>query len=80
MGQFALFYHCLFLTINLILLLNFVIAILSSTFAAYEDKQLGLYYEVVIKQFAVMKYDDEYGYIAFGTPPLNVLVFLFFWL
>lgn len=56
-----------------------MIAILSSTFAAYEDKQLGLYYEVVIKQFAMMKYDNEYGYIACGTPPLNVLVFFFFW-
>lgn len=64
----------------MVLLLNYVIAILSSTFAAYEDKQLGLYYEVVIKQFAMMDYDEEYGFIACGTPPMNVLVFFLFWL
>lgn len=51
-GAFAIYFHCLFLTLNMILLLNFVIAILSSTFASYEDKGLGLYYEAVIKKFS----------------------------
>ena len=62
----------------MILLLNFVIAILSSTFASYEDKSLGLYYEVVIKKFSQLKYDDQYGYIACGAPPCNIIVFAAF--
>ena len=72
-GTFASFYHYLYLTINLILLLNYVIAILSSVFANYEDKQLGLYYEVMIKLFGVMRYDEEYGYIACSTMPMNIV-------
>ena len=42
------------------LLLNLVIAILPSTFAFYEDKKLGLYYEVQIGKFPIMEYDDKY--------------------
>lgn len=78
-SAFGIYYHCLFLTLNMILLLNFVIAILSSTFASYEDKGLGLYYEAVIKKFANLKYDDQYGYIACGAPPSNIIVFVMFW-
>lgn len=37
-----------FLLFNTVLILNFVIAILSSTYAFYEDKKLGLYYEVIV--------------------------------
>ena len=37
-----------FLLFNTVLILNFVIAILSSTYAFYEDKKLGLYYEVLV--------------------------------
>lgn len=54
----------LFLLVNLVLLLNYVIAILSSTYAAYEDKKLGLYYEVIVASFPAMEYDDRYGAIA----------------
>jgi len=78
LGIIGVYYHILFLTINLILLLNYVIAILSSTFAAFEDKSNGLYYEVVIKQFSRFLYDNEYGYIAAGTPPMNIVAFGFF--
>ena len=48
----------------MVLFLNFVIAIMSSTFAYYETKQLGLYYEVLISNFPSMEYDSKYGAIA----------------
>ena len=54
----------LFLIINLILFLNFVIAILSQTYTTYEDKRLGLYYEVVISKFSTYKYDPKYGFLV----------------
>jgi len=54
----------LFLLINTVLFLNFVIAILSSTFAYYEDKRLGLYYEVLVAKFPQMDYDDRYGAVV----------------
>ncbi len=46
--SFGKIYNLIFLMINMVLFLNLIIAILSSTFAYYEDKQLGLYYEVIV--------------------------------
>lgn len=60
--------------INNVLLLNYVIAVLSSTFARYETKQLGLYYEVIVGSFPSMNYDERYGSIVCSVTPLNVLV------
>ena len=54
----------IFLLVNLVLLLNFVIALLSGTFSSYEDKQLGLFYEVIVAMFPVMEYDNRYGSIV----------------
>jgi hypothetical protein len=50
-----------FLLINTVLMLNFVIAILSSTFKNYEGIKIGLYYNVLIELFAKMSWDDTYG-------------------
>jgi len=57
-------YHCFVLLVNMVLFLNFVIAILSATFAYYENKQLGLYYEVIVGLFPSMEYDDRYGAVV----------------
>ena len=70
----------LFLLVNLVLLLNYVIAILSSTYAVYEDKKLGLYYEVIVGSFPTMEYDDRYGAIACAQPPFNMMLLPFQWI
>ena len=57
-------YQCIVLLVNMVLFLNFVIAILSATFAFYENKQLGLYYEVIVGLFPSMEYDDRYGAVV----------------
>jgi len=67
-------YICVFLLVNLVLFLNFVIAILSSTYAHYEDKKLGLYYEVIVAQFPAMEFDDKFGFIPCAQPPLNLMI------
>jgi hypothetical protein len=66
-----------FLLINLVLLLNFVIALLSGTFSNYEDKQLGLYYEVIVAMFPTMEYDNRYGSIVCAQTPFNLLILPF---
>lgn len=48
----------------MVLLLNLVIAILSSTFNYYEDKKLGLYYEVLVGKFPSMEFDERYGAVV----------------
>lgn len=72
-------YNCLFLLVNMVLFLNFVIAILSSTFAYYENKQLGLYYEVIIALFPSMEYDEKYGAVVCAQPPFNLMILPFWW-
>lgn len=65
---------------NMVLLLNLIIAILSSTYAFYEDKKIGLYYEVLVSQFSVLEFDDRYGSAACAQPPLNLMIFPLQWI
>ena len=55
------YFQMTFLLINTVLMLNFVIAILSSTYKNYEGIQVGLYYNVLLELFAKLSWDDEYG-------------------
>ena len=64
----------------MVLFLNFVIAILSSTFAFYEDKRHGLYNEVLIGCFPYMEYDEMYGATVCSNPPFNLMVIPFQWI
>ena len=73
-------YTTIFLLSNMVLLLNLVIAILSSTFAFYEDKKLGLYYEVLVGKFPSMEYDDKYGAVVCAQPPFNLMILPFWWI
>ena len=57
-------YLFIFTSINVVLLLNLIIGILSSIYAYYEDKKVGLYYEVLLQKFATMEFDEKYGAIA----------------
>ena len=60
----------------MILLFNFVIAILSSTFAFFEKTKLGLYYNVLNSLFAEMEWDDHYGALICVKPPLPTSILL----
>lgn len=73
-------YIFIFLSINMVLLLNLVIAILSTIYAYYEDKSRGLYYEVLVSKFSVMEYDLKYGAAACAQPPLNLMILPFWWI
>lgn len=65
----------IFLSVNMVLLLNLIIAILSSTYSFFEDKKIGLYYEVLVSKFSVMEFDERYGAAACAQPPLNLMIF-----
>lgn len=54
----------------MMVLFNFVIAILSSTYAFYEQTKLGLYYNVLNSQFSEMQWDEHYGGLVCVKPPL----------
>jgi len=67
-------FQCLFLLINLVLMLNFVIAILTNTFAELDTVKTGLFYQQLINIFPVYDWDDKYGYILCAQSPLNVFL------
>ena len=73
-------FQCFFLLVNTVLFLNFVVAILTSTFEYYDNKQLGLYYEVIVGIIPLMEYDEKYGSLVCAQPPLNLLMFPFQWI
>jgi hypothetical protein len=68
------YYQIFFLLVNLILMLNFVIAILSSTYANFEHIQSGLYYNVLIQVFPAMGWDDRFGCLVCAQTPFNIIL------
>jgi hypothetical protein len=74
-----------FLLVNLVLLFNFVIAILSDTYAAYSTIKLGLYNNNLNMIFIDMEWDENYGallttkvpiptfFLAIATTPLYLI-------
>ena len=71
----GLVFTIIFNSANLILLLNLIIAILSTTYEFFEDKKTGLFYEIIVGKFPTMEYDERYGASACATPPLNIMIF-----
>ena len=63
------------LSVNMVLILNLIIAILSSIYEFFKDKRLGLYYEVLVSRFSVMEFDERFGSCALAQAPLNVMTF-----
>jgi hypothetical protein len=61
---------------NLILLLNLVIAILTDTYIRFSKVKLGLYYDGVVDAISSLKYDKRYGAMVTAIPPFNVFMFL----
>jgi hypothetical protein len=57
--------------------MNFVIAIMTSTFSYYETKTRGLYYEVLVGMFNTLEYDNKYGFAVCSQAPFNLLILPF---
>lgn len=67
-------YHLCVVILNMILLLNLVIAILSETYSSYSKLSLGLYYDGVIEAIPAYKYNKHYGGLICAAPPFNLFV------
>ncbi|CAI2387514.1 unnamed protein product [Moneuplotes crassus] len=66
-----------FIIIANIMLLNFLIAILSTTYSELNDVKNGLYMRKVIQFRQKYNYDRKYASIVFAPVPLNMIIFLF---
>ncbi|CDW85311.1 transient receptor potential cation subfamily member 4 [Stylonychia lemnae] len=74
---FGKIYHLVFLIFNMVLMLNLMIAILSTTFSILQEKKLALYYDGVIEAIPQYKYDKTYGSMICAFPPMNLIIFPF---
>jgi hypothetical protein len=54
-------YTFVFLLVNLVLMFNFVIAILGNTYSSYSELSLGLFNNNLNSMFDEMEWDEEYG-------------------
>lgn len=70
-------YLVIFIVLNNILLLNLLIAILSSTYAQLEDTKLVLYINEILKLRSSMEYDKRCSALVSTFPPWNVIALLF---
>jgi len=61
---FGLFLHVLVLFINMILIINLLIAIMSDTYARLSDLRVGLYWATVIKEMPKYRYHKTYGVLV----------------
>ena len=69
-------YMTLFLILTMIMLLNFLVAVLSNTYRVLTDVQIGLYLRKVLYLRQRISYDEKYSWIVSAVPPLNILFFL----
>ena len=71
LGDFFLIF---FLFVNHILLINLLIAILSSTYAYYETQGVSLYVAGILQMRSAAEYDNRYGALVSSFPPWNVVL------
>ena len=69
-------YLTLYLLYTSIMLLNFLIAILSNTYARNNNVKNGLYLRNVLHLRQRYDYDRFYSSIIYSAPPLNVITFI----
>lgn len=67
----------IFIILNTILLLNLLIAILSSTYAMLEDKKLVLYINEILSLRNTLEYDKHCSSLVSTFPPWNCIAVLF---
>ena len=66
-------YLIIFIILNNILLLNLLIAILSSTYALLEDKKVVLYINEIIKLRSSLEYNEKWSSLISTFPPWNLI-------
>ena len=70
-------YIVIVVVVNNILILNLLIAILSSTYALLEDKKLVLYINEILSLRSTLEYDKNCSSIVSTFPPFNLIALMF---
>lgn len=65
--------HVVVLFINMILMINLLIAIMSDQYSLMQEVRVGLFWGSVINEIPKLKFDSQYGV-------LNIFPFFFYWI
>ena len=76
-GVLGYLFLAIYLLINMIVLLNLIIAILSSTYSQLETHGIGLYLKSLIDIQDCWDYHPRYNVFTFRIPPFTLLTFCF---
>ena len=71
--EFGEIYTVICLILNTVIMLNFVIAMLTDTYAKLSISSLGLYYDGLIHRIPIYEDDSQFGGLIVGLPPFNML-------
>jgi hypothetical protein len=63
-GYFGLALHVLVLFVNMVLIINLLIAFMSDTYARLAQVRVGLYWSSVIKEMSKYEFDKTYGVLV----------------
>ena len=77
-GALGQVYLTAYLIIGLIILLNLLIAILSSTYSILESRSVGLYLERIIEEQEMWEYHEKSNFYTMRCIPCNVFSLCFF--
>ena len=70
-------YLIVFIILNAVLLLNLLIAVLSSTYAMLEDKKLVLYINEILELRSSLEFDKNCSSLVSTSPLFNVIAVMF---
>lgn len=79
----GLFFMLIYVVLNLVIIINLVVAILSTTYSDYSEYQRGLYYDTLIQSLPVNQYHKYYGCMVTTPSILSVTMLIlapFLWL
>ena len=69
-------FHVVFTGTNLLLLVNLIIAIMSSTYQRLSDVKIGLYSQEILEAMPSYKNNKYYGGLICMIPPINMLAYV----
>lgn len=70
---FGIIFLMVYLVVNVLLLMNYVIAIMTDRYTALQESRLGLFYDGLVSSMAEYKCDSSYGFLITNFLPLNPL-------
>ena len=72
---FGQIFHLIVIIVNILLMLNLVIAIMSDTYSQLSEVKLGLYLQGIVESIPSYKNDKRYGGLICMTPPFNIFAY-----